>query len=348
MADREYSLQMNVNLDPFLQEITGEESARISDVRPLVGGSSREIYHFSVETDPQESEAFGSFVLRRQVRATLEASSAIETEYEIMAAAHEVGARVPRPYYQGIDEGGHAFFVMDYVDGETLAPRLFRSEIFSDARRKVSRQLGELLAPIHKIEQNPRLEKVLGKVPRENPARRSLEQCETAYRRIARDPHPVFELALRYLGSQVPHSSEVVLVHGDYRLGNVVFGPEGVRSILDWELAHWGDPMEDLVWPTIRAWRFGHDDKPVAGCGSLDELYEGYLGAGGRPVDRQLHHWWEVFCNLRWGVIILMQAAPFLDGSTRNLEKGAIGRRTAEVEAELLNLIRTNGVTDAR
>ena len=339
---------MNVNLDSLLQGIVGEKSARISDVRPLVGGSSREIWHFSIETEPKAPGDPRSFVLRRQVKATLEASSTIETEYEIMRAAYEAGARVPKPCYQGIDEQGHPFFVMDYVDGETLAPRLFRSEIFADARRKIGGQLGEFLVPIHRIEQNPRLEKILGKVPAGNPAQRSLAQCETAYRRITPDPHPVFELALRYLASQVPESHEVVLVHGDYRLGNVVFGPDGVRSILDWELAHWGDPMEDLVWPTIRAWRFGHDDRPAAGCGSLDELYEGYQAAGGRPVDRQSHHWWEVFCNLRWGVIILMQAAPFLDGSTRSLEKGAIGRRTAEVEAELLNLIRTDGVTDAR
>ena len=134
-------------------------------------------------------------------------------------------------------------------------------------------------------------------------------------------------------------------MHGDYRIGNVIFGPEGVRAVLDWELAHIGDPMEDLGWICVRSWRFGNDDKPVGGIGRREELWEAYEAAGGRKVDRAAVRWWEVFGNLRWGIICIGQARRAMEGGPKagsiglRLELLAIGRRTAETEWELLGLM---------
>ena len=98
-------------------------------------------------------------------------------------------------------------------------------------------------------------------------------------------PRPVFELALRWLADHDPGpSKEVTLVHGDFRHGNLIIGPDGVRAVLDWELAHLGDPMEDLGWICVNSWRFGEIDKPVGGFGSREELFAGYE-EGGRKVD---------------------------------------------------------------
>lgn len=327
-----------IDLRPFLRREIGDESAPVTGVRQLVGGASRDLWTFKVETGATggDAAAVRQFVVRRHMRDLSDASTGIEIECGVMSAAYEAGVRLPRPYYHGVDADGFPFFIMDFVEGETLAPRLFRREAFADARGKIARQLGEFLAPIHRIDCQGQLKEVLGEAPTENPAKSSFDQYVENYRRIAANPHPVFELAFRYLEERMPRGGEICLVHGDYRLGNVVFGPEGIRSILDWELAHYGDPMEDLAWTVVRAWRFGHDDKPVAGLGSREELHAGYRAAGGGPIDLGRAKWWEVYGNLRWGIITLMQGSHFLNRSTRDLEKGAIGRRAVEVEAELL------------
>ena len=128
------------------------------------------------------------------------------------------------------------------------------------------------------------------------------------------------------------------LVHGDYRMGNILFGPEGLRLVLDWELAHVGDPMEDLAWMCVRSWRFG-GDKPVGGIGERAAFFAAYEAAGGRKVDPEWVRWWEVFGNLRWGIICLTQARTYIDGHSKSVELASIGRRTAETEWELLELV---------
>ncbi len=116
-------------------------------------------------------------------------------------------------------------------------------------------------------------------------------------------PRPVFELALRWLRERDPGpSDEVTLVHGDFRHGNLIIGPDGLRAVLDWELAHLGDPMEDLGWVCVNSWRFGEIDKPVGGFGSREELFAGYEAAG-RRVDPDRVMFWEVMGTLRWGVM---------------------------------------------
>jgi aminoglycoside phosphotransferase (APT) family kinase protein len=170
-------------------------------------------------------------------------------------------------------------------------------------------------------------------------AESELSRFETTFRSIAPEPHPAFELAFRWLKRNLPAAAETTLVHGDFRMGNLIVGPEGVRAVLDWELAHTGDPMEDLAWMCVRSWRFGNDDMPVGGVGRREDFFGAYETASGRTVNREAVHWWEVFGNVRWGVICIMQARAYLDGFSKSVELAAIGRRTAETEWEMLNLI---------
>jgi aminoglycoside phosphotransferase (APT) family kinase protein len=130
----------------------------------------------------------------------------------------------------------------------------------------------------------------------------------------------------------------VRVVHGDFRIGNVIFGPEGLRAVLDWELAHVGDPMEDVGWLCVRSWRFGADDRPAGGLCGREEFFAAYERAGGVAIERAAAHWWEVFGNLRWGIMCIMQARTFLDGVVRSVELASLGRRVAEMELELLEL----------
>jgi aminoglycoside phosphotransferase (APT) family kinase protein len=149
----------------------------------------------------------------------------------------------------------------------------------------------------------------------------------------------VFELAIRWLGERCPPPPETPkLVHGDFRNGNLMVGPEGVRAVLDWEIAHVADPMEDLGWICVGSWHFGVDHLPVGGFGLREDLWAGYEAAGGAPVRREHALWWEVFGSLRWGIMCAGMAGAFRTVDP-NIERAVIARRASETEVDLMRLI---------
>jgi aminoglycoside phosphotransferase (APT) family kinase protein len=152
------------------------------------------------------------------------------------------------------------------------------------------------------------------------------------------EPHPAFELGFRWLERNRPPTERTVVVHGDFRHGNLIIGPDGVRAVIDWELAHAGDPMEDLGWLCVKAWRFGAA-RPVGGFGSYEQLFEAYGEAAGVAVDPDVVRWWEALGTLKWGIMCIMQASRHLSGLSRSVELAAIGRRVCENEHDLLSLL---------
>ncbi|HWS44645.1 MAG TPA: phosphotransferase family protein, partial [Acidimicrobiia bacterium] len=153
------------------------------------------------------------------------------------------------------------------------------------------------------------------------------------------EPHPAFELALRWLACRVPDATEPRLVHGDFRNGNLIVGPDGIRAVLDWELAHLGDPIEDLGWLCVKSWRFGVTDKLVGGFGDVATLRDAYVEAGGRPFDDETLRFWVGLGTLKWGVICIGQAFAHLGGLVRSVELATLGRRVAEMEWDVLDVI---------
>jgi aminoglycoside phosphotransferase (APT) family kinase protein len=128
-------------------------------------------------------------------------------------------------------------------------------------------------------------------------------------------------------------------VHGDFRNGNFVIGPDGIRAVLDWELAHLGDPIEDLGWLCVKSWRFGNADLIAGGFGSLDELIAAYADASGTAITEDVVRFWVVLGTVKWGVICVGQAFTHLIGAVRSVELAALGRRVAEMEWDLLDLL---------
>jgi aminoglycoside phosphotransferase (APT) family kinase protein len=225
---------------------------------------------------------------------------------------------------------------MQRVEGETIARKILRDDEFAPARPILARQIGGVLAGLHGLPQ--------GKLPelRRMTATKEIGEFTRDYRSL-NWPKPVFELALRWLRDHDPGpSAEVTLVHGDFRNGNLIIGADGVRAVLDWELAHLGDPMEDLGWVCVNSWRFGEIDKPVGGFGTREELFAGYEAAG-RKVDPARVKFWEVMGTLRWGIMCGGMMQRFREGPDHSMERAMIGRRASETEIDLLRLLAPRG-----
>jgi aminoglycoside phosphotransferase (APT) family kinase protein len=165
-----------------------------------------------------------------------------------------------------------------------------------------------------------------------------LSRYEEIYRSFP-SPRPTFELAFQYLGKECPDPGAARLVHGDFRLGNLMIDANGLVAALDWELAHIGDAEEDLSWICMPSWRFGGIENPVGGFGQIADLVSGYSAAGGQAINERNLHWWIMFGCLKWGVMCMMMYRAWESGLDRSVERAAIGRRTSETELDLLLLM---------
>ena len=173
-----------------------------------------------------------------------------------------------------------------------------------------------------------------------SPARWAIAQLERNLDEIG-EPHPALELGLRWLRRNEPHAPKnLTLLHGDYRLGNMMVNEQGLVSVLDWEFAHIGDPYEDITWSLVRDWRFGNDHLYFCGIAPPDEFFGAYERAMGVTIDHAKVRYWEVMGNVRWAVGMLNQAQRHLSGEELNLEFASLGRRCAELELEVMRLIR--------
>lgn len=305
----------------------------LGDLHRLSAGASQETWSF----DALIGDACEPLILRRPPGGKPEDRGAAigqETEAKLIQVAYDHGVIAPRVSFVPTPEDGIGVgFVMARIEGETLAPRVLRDDLYADMRPRLAEQCGEALASIHAV---PLAE--VSFLPERTPLG-EWEGARATYERYFESPSPVFEYAFRWLKERVHEDGARTLVHGDFRNGNLIFGPEGLRAVLDWEIAHIGEPMEDLAWICVNSWRFGRIDKPVGGFGEREQLFAGYERAGGTKVDPERVRFWEVFGSLRWGVSCRGMAFTHLTGHDRSVERAAIGRRSSECEADLMILL---------
>lgn len=296
----------------------------VSGVSRMPGGSSRETWSVSVVTDAGPRR----LVLRRDPAGA--PSSGMVLEATLLAQASRAGVPVPAVVVSGERDSplGSSFVVMEHVEGETLPKRILRQAEADVSGETLAAQCGSVLAAVHTID------------PASVPGLAGGDQLEQLRGLLDHlgHPHPAFELAFRHLAATRPARTGECVVHGDFRNGNLIVGSDGIRAVLDWELAHRGDPLEDLGWLCVKAWRFGAAP-PVGGFGSIDSLTQGYEGAGGAEVDRGALEWWVMLGTLRWGIICIVQAMTHITGAVQSVELAAIGRRVCEVEWDLLELL---------
>ena len=327
------------DIDAALGEVLARELAgfeSLTRVERLSAGASQETYRIEVET----SEGARVFALRRAAGGITgtglqPGSPGLPTEAELMRAAGAAGVPEPEVIYVFEPEDGVGdAFLMDWLDGETLGARINRSPELADVRDRLAYQCGEILARIHAIDLDAAgLRDRLDELSPEAFVRQMWERYQEY-----ESPQPMIDYGARWLLEHLPDVDELTLVHNDFRNGNFMVTPDGINAVLDWEVAHIGDPMRDLGWICTNSWRFGGDG-PVGGFGSYEDLFAGYEAASGRPVDRDHVKFWEVFGSFWWAVGCLTFAEHYRNGPDKTVERPAVGRRTSECQVDMVNLI---------
>ena len=313
---------------PSLQSSLGEALAgaglggEVVRLERLSGGASRDTWAFSLVDGPARRE----LILQRARPGGIRTGVGMSGEAELVRAARDAGVPVPAvvAWSTEPDAVGEAWAVTERLEGETIPRRILRSLDEAGAER-LTRQLGEAAGAVRGID--PERVPHLHREDQVVQFRDLLDAMGQA--------SPAFEMGFRWLEDHRPDDVEPAVVHGDLRLGNLIVDDDGLRAVIDWELAHIGDPTEDLAWPCVRAWRFGGPGA-VGGFGDRDTFYEAYESASGIPVDRDRTHWWEALSTLKWGVMCILQAQTHLGGVNRSVELAAIGRRVCENEYDLL------------
>jgi aminoglycoside phosphotransferase (APT) family kinase protein len=305
----------------------------IAGLKRLSGGASQETWSFDALTP----SGAVPLILRRSPGGKRAERSAIapslETEAKAIRLAGKAGVPVP-PVPYVLEDRDHLGpgYLMGRVEGETIARKILRDPEFAEARPKLARQCGQILARIHAIDpaQIPEL--------KASDAASEIEQYRALYDSYDY-PHPVFEIAFKWLEQRLPEKGRLTLVHGDFRNGNLMIGRDGVRAVLDWEIVHIGDPAADLGWLCVNSWRFGESQNVVGGFGSVDELLAGYAEAGGKEMTAARVRFWEIFGTLKWGIMCMTMYQAFAKATDRTVERAAIGRRSSETEIDLVNLL---------
>ncbi len=329
-------------LAAYLQkQFPGAPDVAVSNLSRIFGGASRETWAFDASwTAADGSQQQCGFIIRRDPPASL-LDSNNDLEFDLYTALAGSGTPVPRVRW--IDRAGteleRPFYVMERLPGITDAARLCVSPEFAEARPSIARQKAQILAKIHRfdIDRVPSLDRPASPA---DAALHEVERWERTMRQDALEPQPVLEMGFSWLKRHLPPPPErLVLVHGDYRTGNFLYEGSTITGILDWEMAHAGDPIEDLGWVVMKSWRWARDHK-VGGLCTRDEFVTMYEASGGAKVNAGTLKFWEVFSNVKFCIIFLTGAKSIIEGKTPDLLLALTAYVNPGVEVEILELIK--------
>lgn len=285
----------------------------------LAGGASKEAWAVDTEDGRQ-------LLVRRAGGGVIhEGTLSLRDEFEVLVAARDADVKVPEPVVYLAEIDGREAFAMERVHGETIGRRIVKAPPAS-----LSLDMADELAKIHSIPVD-RL-----------PFLRDADPFETFYAELdsVDEPHPAIELGLQWARERIPLERPRVVGHGDFRVGNLVVGSDGLVAVLDWEFCHVSDPAEDVAWPLVRAWRFGRDELRLGGVADVDPYLTRYAELTGREIPLDELYAWEVLGNCKWAIGALRQGRRHLRGEDPSVEFAILGRLAAEMEYEILDLIR--------
>lgn len=314
--------------------LPGASDIEISRLERTGGGASRETWLVDAEWTEQGQRVLKPLIIRRDPTGSVVETDR-RTEFEVLRAACKIPVPVPRMYW--LEEDGQwldrSFMVMERING--VAPPVVLPPTEDEAtRRTIAEEFVTYLARIHRADWRQLGLEFLG-APSSGAAaaRRQLEYWEREYHRVKLEEHPVLATALHWLTTHVPPRSEIVLVHADYRAGNFLYEGGHITAILDWEMAHLGDPMEDLAWAVLQFWTTGG---VCQGLLSRDEMIAGYERAGGMPVDAERLFFYEVLGAVKMAVISITGVKSFCEGRNYEPVMALVGFMVPRLEADLI------------
>ncbi len=294
----------------------------------LTGGAVMESWRFAA--GPENESA--AYVLRRAPSLAFMEGRAYghATEAALIEAARAKGVTAPEVVAvleeaDGLGSG----FVMRALPG-TADPKVI---LACDDPEGLLREAARDLARIHRLRQDD--------VPEGVPVmdyRAAIADLKAQFLDAGGD-RPIIALGLRWLEDNCPPEVEPVLNHGDYRMGNLLVEGSHLAGVLDWEIAHFGDPHEDLAFGCMAVWRFARYDRPALGLGSLADYFAAYEAEAGVTVDPARFRFWTIYRTVWWALGCLKMAAQWRSGADRMLERVVISRRTSEQELDLLLLL---------
>ncbi len=315
----------------------------IQNLARIAGGASKEMWRLELIVNTKPWQGRHQLILARPLGGKIYREGLdLVREFKVMQAAYNAGVRVPRPFWLLPDLLGAPAMLVECRAGESIGRRVVQDPRLAEARSRLPAQMGAALGAIHRIDVDAHGLRAIvpGPASNQTPAQALISHMEADLDRIG-EPHPALELCLRWLRRHEPPAPDhLVLVHGDFRIGNVLVTEEGLNGVLDWEFAHLGDPAEDVSWGMVRDWRFGMDHLRYGGVGTPESLLAAYQQHSGYAIDARRLFYWEVVGNVRWAIGTLNQAQRHLSGEAPNLEFASLGRRCAEMELEALTLIR--------
>ncbi len=300
---------------------------KLADVQRLSGGASMESWAFS----------FGGeeYVLRRLPSGLPPDDDGLRgvplsTQADIIELARAAGVTAPQVRGRlkpddGLGEG----FIMNKAEGETLPHKILGNPAFREAESRLTQQCARELATIHQIEINPLLQSLEYFSPAD-----LIRVQKKKYHEIG-GQMPIYEYAFHWLEQNAPDATDKYLVHGDFRMGNLMIDQQGLSAVLDWELVRLGDPVQDLAYLCTPSWRFGHYEKAVGGFDRAESFLRAYAAASGAEVDPDRFRFWLIYSTLWWGVACMVMGQIWRSHADRSLERTVIGRRVSEVEIDL-------------
>jgi aminoglycoside phosphotransferase (APT) family kinase protein len=303
-------------LAAYLSGKLGTDRVDISKLARIPGGASRETYRFRARYSANGKEHDRALILRRDPPASL-IETERATEFRAYRAFFKLGLPVPEPI--ALELGGEAldrpFFIMTEVEncatGGIMSP-----DPYGNFREKIGRQFFENLGLIAKAD--PRtigLEDFDGPKNASDCWSHEVARWERVVEEDEVEPQPIVRAAIRWLKRHPPPPAQKIsVVHGDYRTGNFLFDDKGeMRAILDWEMAHLGDPFEDLAWAFDPLWSNGDEARP-GGMVPRAEAIAIWEKTSGLRFNKDAFRWWEIFASLKGAAIWISAAREYADG----------------------------------
>ena len=296
---------------------------RVTHVHRIPGGASRETFSIDAAWNaPDGGELQRGFIFRRDPPSSLLLDSDRRLEFAFYRSFEATSVPVPKALWLEEEPGDleRPFFVMERIDGCDSSFQKIADPSFAPHRAGLGQRMYEILADIatRPLEGLPATE--VTEVPRAADCwRRELDYWERIVGTSEMEPQPIVRAGIRWLRrNPPPPPPRVTVVHGDYRTGNFLFTTEEIHGILDWEMAHFGDPLEDLAWSFMPAWHWTKDGK-AGGLLDRDEAVRIWEKRSGLRVDTGALHWWDVFSCVKAQAIWLTSAREFAEGRATDL-----------------------------